>query len=297
MRNLQMWMHIARVLGLSAWLIALTGCKVAAILVEGGEVQSTASGTCQPAVPGTTGTVCIHEVADTSYSESFTAVPDAGWQFVKWNSGGGGFLCQNSTNPTCVVSNVGTEGNAVLEAIVASDATFYLMPVFAEVGLPITDTVTANSKEWAQVDLFTNLSWSDINAVCPAGVCNGILNNYDMTGWTWAAAEDMYSLFNSYGVTPPLAPESDFVRDGPSTWAPAFFADGWRMTYVDGNWPGQGVTGSTREQASCGQTCNWLQESAVYDGVGNSPYDVAKVLSINSFDPLPVIGAWFYRTP
>jgi hypothetical protein len=129
MRNLQMWMHIARVLGLSALLIALTGCKVAAILVEGGEVQSTASGTCQPAVPGTTGTVCIHEVADTSYSESFTAVPDAGWQFVKWNSGGGGFLCQDSTNPTCVVSNVGTEGNAVLEAIVASDATFYLMPI------------------------------------------------------------------------------------------------------------------------------------------------------------------------
>jgi hypothetical protein len=54
--------------------------------------------------------------------------------------------------------------------------------------MPITDTVTADGKEWAQVDLFLNLSWYDINAVCPEGVCSdgGMLNGYDMTGWLWA---------------------------------------------------------------------------------------------------------------
>jgi hypothetical protein len=48
-------------------------------------------------------------------------------------------------------------------------------------GIDITDTVTVDGKVWAQVDLFTNLSWNDINAVCPEGACFGILNGHDMT--------------------------------------------------------------------------------------------------------------------
>jgi hypothetical protein len=34
---------------------------------------------------------------------------------------------------------------------------------------PITDTVTINGTEWAQVNLFLNLSWNDINA-CVASI-------------------------------------------------------------------------------------------------------------------------------
>jgi hypothetical protein len=56
-------------------------------------------------------------------------VPAPGWNFVRWNSGTD-FLCSDSTNPTCVVSNVGTAGNAGIEAIVASDKVYYVMPVF-----------------------------------------------------------------------------------------------------------------------------------------------------------------------
>ena len=273
-------------------LLALAGCKLHVIALTGGEVQSpTGAGTCLEK------SNCFHDIADTSFVESFEAVPAPGYVFVKWY-GGEGFQCRNSTDTICTV-NSGFLAGLVSDTQIAAANDIYIMPIFQAEGAPITDIVIADGKEWAQVDLFTSLTWTEINEVCPAGVCveSGNLNGWYMTGWTWASAEDMRSLFNSYGVTPPLAPGSDYVRNGPSTWAPAFFADGWRQTYVDGNWPGQGITGTTREQASCGQSCFWLQEAAIYDGAGSSSYDVAKVLSINSFQALPGVGAWFYRTP
>jgi hypothetical protein len=96
------------------------------------------------------------------------------------------------------------------------------------------DIVTANGKEWAQPDLFMYLSWNQINAVCPAGICTdgGILNGHLMTGWAWASMGDVAALFNSYGVSPPLSlvtpgrVESSYL----SPWATAFFTAGWRET-------------------------------------------------------------------
>jgi len=131
---------------LAVALILVSGCKLAVIVVDGGEVQSTFSGTCLA------GTVCMHELVDTSYAESFTAVPDPGWAFVKWNAGGD-FFCKDSTNATCVVSNVGTGSIAVVAETVASNKTFYIMPIFEQLSVaPITDTVMVNSVEWAQPD-------------------------------------------------------------------------------------------------------------------------------------------------
>jgi hypothetical protein len=63
---------------------------------------------------------------------------------------------------------------------------FIATPVSATL---ITDTVFIGDREWAQVDLFTNLSWNDMDRVCPRGVCgSGTLNGFDMAGWTWASA-------------------------------------------------------------------------------------------------------------
>ena len=55
----------------------IAGCKVAVMVVEGGEVQSTGSGTCIAA------TICIVEVNDTNFTETFTAVANTGWYFEK----------------------------------------------------------------------------------------------------------------------------------------------------------------------------------------------------------------------
>jgi hypothetical protein len=171
----------------------MAGCKLAVIVVEGGEVQSIGSGTCLE------GTICVHQVSDTNYTETFTAVPNSGWAFVKWNSGGG-FFCQGSTDPICVISGEGAEENQAIEAIVESDETFYIMPMFV-LSQPIMVTVSVDGKEWTQTPF--PASWDQINAVCPppAGVCGSgaRLNGYDMSGWTWASIEDVDALFNAYG--------------------------------------------------------------------------------------------------
>jgi hypothetical protein len=277
--------------------VAVTGlvasCKLAVILVEGGEVQSIGSGTCitSPTVPQT-GTVCIHEVADTTYSETFTAVPDTGWEFVKWNTGGG-FLCPDSTDPTCVVSNVLLAGNSVAEAIVASDAAYYIMPIFAESGLPITDTVTANGKEWAQVELFYNLSWDEIDAVCASNPCveGSVLNGYNMTGWTWASNSDFVDLLNSYGINPPLVTPANggsiAYTTAPQGWGVQFFA-AWNAITDNG----------ICEQVLEGWLSDTYLTSKYAGGVGKQCPFSAEFLDTVQLAPIefsPTGGAWFYR--
>tara|TARA_R110000823_G_scaffold210224_10_gene340524 strand:- start:6539 stop:6817 length:279 start_codon:yes stop_codon:yes gene_type:complete len=79
--------------------LLLPGSRLDVFVGEGGIVRSLSSGTC------VTNTSCSHVVADTNYTETFTAIPDTGWHFLKWKSGGN-FLCDGSTNPVCVVGNV-----------------------------------------------------------------------------------------------------------------------------------------------------------------------------------------------
>ena len=104
--------------------IVLTGCKLALTVPSGGDVTS-ASGTANCAQ----GSVCELTITDTTFNESFTAVPKTGYVFTKWKAGDG-YVCANSTTPTCVTSNTQFEGNAQVEAIIASDATFKIEPIF-----------------------------------------------------------------------------------------------------------------------------------------------------------------------
>ena len=122
----------------------------------------------------------------------------------------------------------GYEESKEVKNIVASSEVFYLMS-FLTMDNPIKDTIKVDGKIWAQVDLFTNLSWNQINAVCPNGICAGILKGHDMTGWTWASVEDLNALFNHYLGANVLGPGPDHHMEDPdSEWAPAFFNDGWR---------------------------------------------------------------------
>ena len=87
---------------------------------------------------------------------------------------------------------------------------------------PITNTIVVGDKEWAQVDLFTSLSWNQINAVCPSGVCgNGTLNGLDMGGWAWAHIGDVAQLFRSL-LPFPASPDMTIIAEASSTWAPSF---------------------------------------------------------------------------
>ncbi|MEZ5503874.1 MAG: hypothetical protein R3E50_14880, partial [Halioglobus sp.] len=154
---------------------------------------------------------------------------------------------------------------------------------------PITDIVTVDGKDWAQADLFTNLSWSDINSVCPAGVCSsGSLNGYDMSGWSWASIEDVNNLFNSYIGSPALGPGPDevYIDDADqNSFAAQFFADGWRATnhqFFDSD--------ETIGRISNSTTLLPLMAYWSPIGVASTNWD-----NTNSYYAPPQIGAWFSR--
>jgi hypothetical protein len=188
-----------RSLALVFCMLSLAGCKLGVLVVEGGEVQSVLSGTCLE------GSTCLHVVNDTTYSETFTASPRSGWEFVRWNAGDG-FLCADSVNPVCVVSNLQLAGVEAAEAIVASNSTFYIMPIFERITPPNGDVLYVGGHEWMNPDLFRteddsySVNALDIAAACPwnsgltAYVCTGSLGGIDVNGWAWAT-EDKISIF------------------------------------------------------------------------------------------------------
>ena len=88
-------------------------------------------------------------------------------------------------------------------------------------------SVIRDGKEWLQPIDFVGLSWDEVAAVCPAsgGLCSGTLGGTDVTGYRWGSIDEIYALFNSYGVSPPLGPGPDFVSGFPDAVMVAFFAD------------------------------------------------------------------------
>ena len=158
--------------------------------------------------------------------------------------------------------------------------------------IPITgdDIVTVNGTEWAQVDLFANLSWNDINTVCPSGVCidGGILNGNTMTDWIWADSNDVNAVFNFYAGYHMLGPGPDDTGPFPAanTGAPEFFAAGWRPTYslVTAT---QGFLSTT-----CGVDCSYVADMTYYNELEGSA-------ATNQWFPPgfseSYMGAWFYR--
>jgi hypothetical protein len=195
----------------------ISGCKLALIVVEGGEVWSEDSGTC-----GYEDKICIVDVSDPTFSENFIAVPNDGYYFEKWNSGDR-FFCGGSTNRTCALSFEGYEESEAVQAMVASSETFYLMPIFKPQSHQ--STVEVNGKEWLQPLDVGSYTSAQVRAVCPAGVCIGNLPESDMnlTGYRWASVEEVIELFNAYGVEPPFTGPNQ-TRENQSA-AAEFFND------------------------------------------------------------------------
>lgn len=123
-------MPFTRKLVLTSALLTLTGCKLAVIVTSGGDVQSS-SGTRNCAG----GNVCEFNINSDDFNETFTAIPRPGYEFEKWQAGKD-FNCADSTDPVCVISNVGVGaiGEAVLN-VLAGDKIDYAMPRFVFVGI------------------------------------------------------------------------------------------------------------------------------------------------------------------
>lgn len=270
-----------------AWILpmimAITGCKVEAIATQGGNIVSL-SGSRDCAESNT----CSFTILATPYSESFTAVAKPGYEFVKWHFGDR-FLCGGWADPTCEIN---LADDAAGNSVVALFKTAYIMPEFRFLGLDfdgdgvldhldedddndglldetdlcplnvdpeckgtIQDTVTVGARQWAQVDLFRDISWNEIEAVCPKGKCltGQTLNGYDMSGWWLASTEDLNELFNHYIGAIALPPGPGFYFDSnpqiTTHFVDQFFADGWRETTRENGSlcnPCKGIDGWTR---------------------------------------------------
>ncbi|CAA0102261.1 Uncharacterised protein [Halioglobus japonicus] len=185
--------------------------------------------------------------------------------------------------------------------IVGLIATIWADGVFAE---PITaaDIVTVNGREWAQPDLFLWEPWRSINETCPNQICSGVLTmnsgkSFDMDGWIWASVDDVMDLFNTYGVSPALD-GSDRRNEWGSSWAPAFFADGWRRTVASFSYDSiEGLVGGAQcEHPTVGIEfpCN----PGVVDRYSPSSMDEMGNGIWIAFDrSYYTIGAWMYRDP
>jgi len=74
-----------------------------------------------------------------------------------------------------------------------------VLPAWA-MPIPEAHRVTVNGVTWAQLDLFPTLTWGQIDAQCPHGVCASgrVLGQMDMAAWTWAGPDEVAALFNYY---------------------------------------------------------------------------------------------------
>lgn len=164
-----------------------------------------------------------------------------------------------------------------------------------------SEIITIAGRDWAQVDLFLNLTWNDIDAVCPAatgGVCTeGTLNGFDMAGWTWASQEDVNALFNTFlvssgvGGSDLLSGAGEYTEAG-STWAPAFYDQGFRVTIPDqfGLRSIYGWTSSLQTPDAA-----WIGSVNDYEDPDYTDYlstgSIVYVFEVGIYD-----GAWFYRS-
>lgn len=279
---------LSKILTLLTSIIFLSACKIAIISIEGGGVYSDVpNGGC------TAGNICMFEVEDSDFQRAFFSNSAEGFVFVRWNEGDH-FLCGGSKNPMCTVSlqSVSTE---TAEQIVASSETAYLMPIFRR----SKDIIEVAGKEWYQPDLFSGLSWYEISAVCPNGICSGFLNGYKLTGWSWASVKDMNDLFNYYIGSNLMGPGPDEEYLHSVATSNLFFYD-WHPTHGTGAsefgyYYFREIRGWTKDALNARPNSAWFAE---WSDVNGEAYSASTRLFASKQDSTTgknVRGAWFYR--
>lgn len=119
---------------LLATLLLTTGCKVVIDVPGGGHIRSESGNFVCP-----TNGRCELDIATTDFDETIVAVANAGFVFEGWRKRDRGLFGGSAGKARLVTK--GFVGNADLMAVLASDETFYLEPVFRRVGTPENDPV------------------------------------------------------------------------------------------------------------------------------------------------------------
>lgn len=179
-----------------------------------------------------------------------------------------------------------------LNAIMKVSAAMAALGPLAAQAIPV---VTIGDNEWLRPSDVEGVSWNEIEAACPTGLCYGTVlgGAVDLTGWTWAWGEQVSDLFNA--LTPfPAGQLGGSVSEIDSAWAPAFL-DLFPPTSSDS--AGSTVEGWTRSRIYSGTDYTVLAAfvAAVSDATRGSA-DTADVYAQSFSSPIDrPIGGWFYR--
>ncbi|HEY9192851.1 MAG TPA: PEP-CTERM sorting domain-containing protein [Methyloversatilis sp.] len=168
----------------------------------------------------------------------------------------------------------------------------FMSPAWSVTTTAITDTVTVGGAEWAQVNLFHDVSWDEVQAVCPGGVCasGSSLGGWDLTGWTWASASAVGDLFHV--LTDGAHPGGVVaVKEAGSAWASL-----WKTSYhFNPTYSDPDVTYiwglSSSLTANSEAVLPYILDAALA-----SEEDVART-ELTSFkdDKAPGLGVWLFR--
>jgi hypothetical protein len=107
-------------------LAVMTGCNLKITVLEGGWVV-----TQSEAYSCAAGNVCVIQITDTFFNETFVAKPAAGYRFVKWKKIKRSF-CGQKTKP-CHLATTAFAGKDALMAFLESNAVMHLQPVFEKI--------------------------------------------------------------------------------------------------------------------------------------------------------------------
>jgi hypothetical protein len=157
---------------------------------------------------------------------------------------------------------------------------------------PPQPTLTVNAsdgREWAQPIQFAGVSYADIAMACPGGACSGILNGYDMTGWTWASGAQVRPLLVIYSVTS-ICPAVPCLSLSDPAGGSAAIADGFIPTQL---WPLSGgpmLDGFTSDLESVSYAGVWDDGVVIAPGI----IDIGNA-NTETIDGTPPNGAWFFK--
>lgn len=192
--------------------IFLQGCKVQVIAHKGGDV-TTASGQmfCFHNGDGWTPSECVSEAKDTTYQETFIPKPAPGYKFIGW-SRGDGHLC-GGKKEACSLSAESFEGYPSLIAILESDETFYLRPMFARRHDDKTNPLAKYNGVWEfslasgglhcdgrvpTPSQFDGLKWRWRLNVEPDGTVGFIFGEYEGSRWWESSYGSAYLTFDNW---------------------------------------------------------------------------------------------------
>jgi len=157
----------------------------------------------------------------------------------------------------------------------------------------------ADGNTWLQLSDTNNVSFNEVDGLCPAGLCVGTLSNgTNIAGYTFASNQDVQDLFGAYaGVSAPAAPSPFSDPVGFATYSTTYLlGSGWNTDFNAGFGTLSAIAGFSINSAENLNLLNNLALAPLVLAVGGTPSffkstNIATILAGSSVNA----GAYLYK--